>query len=121
MWSASTWSMRLAAVHGALLRMRAAQEHRGRARVIGAGVRALAAGQRVREVADDDDAVAELLERLERLGEREAAAFRRRRPLVHRGAVRDVDAAEAALGQRRGLHQRACRPESSSRAAAAPA
>ena len=99
----------LAAVHGALLGMRAAQEHRRRARVIRAGVRALAAGQRVRQVADDVQAVAEFLERLQRLGELEAAAFRRRRPLVHRRAVRDVDAAEAALRRAPRSAPAACR------------
>jgi hypothetical protein len=100
---------RLAAVHGALLGMRAAEEHRSGSGVIGARIGSLAAGHRMGEVADDRQAIAQLLERLQRLGEGEAAAFRCRHPLVHRRAMRNVDAAEAALRQCGGLHQRGAR------------
>ena len=93
----------LAAVHGALLGMRTAQEHRGRSRMIRAGVRALAARHRVSEVGDDVQAVAEFLERLQRLGELEAAAFLAG---VHLSIVAPCGwAAEAALRERRGVHQ----------------
>ena len=89
-----------AGVDGTFFRMRAAQEDGGGTRVIGAGVRANAAGERMGEITDHADAVAQFFERLQGFGEFEACAFLRRGPFVHRGAVRDVDAAEAALRRR---------------------
>jgi hypothetical protein len=94
-----------AAVHRALLGMRAAQEHRRGAGVIGARVGSFASCHRMSEVGDHGESVAQLVERLQRLGELEAGAFLRGRPLVHRGAVRHVDAAEAALGESGRVHQ----------------
>ena len=85
---------------GATLRHRAGQEHGCGARVVRAGRDVAAAGAchvRMREAADDVDAIAERLERLQDLGEREAGALRRRRPLVHRRAVRDVEARRSAI------------------------
>ena len=52
-------------------------------------------GRLVAEAADDVQLVAERLERLEDRRELEAGALGGRRPLVHDGAVRDVDEAEA--------------------------
>ena len=63
----------------AALGNRAGQEHRRRARVVGArrDIGAAGAGDvRMRQAADDVDALAERLERLQDLGEREAGAFR---------------------------------------------
>ena len=90
-----------------LHRMRAAQEHGGRAHVILGAAGVFAAprrDRRMREVADDAHAIAERLERLQDLGELEPGPVSRRRPLVHRRAVRDVDAAHARL--RRGCRLR---------------
>jgi hypothetical protein len=53
--------------------------------------------------------VAEWLERFQDLGEREAVAFRRRRPLVHRRAVRHVEGGEARLRARGSAPQRRLR------------
>ena len=72
--------------------MRAAQERRGRAVVVGRG--AAPVGLRVFEIADHVDLVVERLERLQDLRELEAGALGRRRPLGHDRAVREVDAAE---------------------------
>ena len=99
----------------AALGHRAGEEHRGRAGVVGAGrhVGAARSGHvRVRQAADDVDVLAERLERLEDLGEREARALGRRRPLVHRGAVRHVEAGEARL--------RAAPPSAAAASAPAP-
>ena len=81
---------------GAGLGERAAQERGGRAVVVGRGAAAI--GQRVLEAADNVDLVVERLERLQDLGQLEPGAGRLRRPLVHDGAVRDVDRAEAGAG-----------------------
>ena len=92
-------------------RMRAAQKHRGRAHVILGPAGVFAAPRRdgcVREIADHVDAIAERRERLQRLRELERRALALRRPLVHRRAVRDVDASEARFRRRgRGGERRA--------------
>ena len=89
--------------------MRAAQKYRRGAHVILGAAGVLTAPRRhrrMREVADDADPLAERLERLQDLGELEAGALLRRRPLVHRRAVRNVDAAQARLRRRRRLRER---------------
>ena len=96
-------------VNRVLLRMHAAQKHRGRTRMIGAGVRSDASRGRMRQVGDDRHAVAEFLERPEDLGELESLAVGGWSPLVHRRAVRHVDAAQPALGGRGGLAERCLR------------
>src|SRR5262249_20759581 len=60
----------------------------------------------MREVGYDVDPVAELLQGLQSLVELEAGPFLRGRPLVHGGAVRNVDAQESALGSSSGLRER---------------
>ena len=52
--------------------MHAAQKHRSRPRMIGAGVGSNASGGRMRQVGHDRNTVAEFLERAEDLGELEA-------------------------------------------------
>jgi hypothetical protein len=82
------------------LRHRACEEHGGGARVIGARGDVGATGasdERMRETADDVETIAIGLEWLQDFGEREASSLRRRRPLVHRRAVRHVDAGEPRL------------------------
>jgi hypothetical protein len=94
-------------------RMRAAQEHRRRAHVV-LGAAGILSGRRgdgsVGQIADHADAIAERFERLQGLGELEGRSLTHRRPLVHRRAVRNVDASETAPGRRRRLRQhRPCR------------
>jgi len=84
-------------MHAALLRARSAEEHGRRTRVIRAGIRAFASGQRMGEVTHDVEAIAELLERLQGFSDFESGSLGGRRPLVHRRAMRHVDAAEAVL------------------------
>ena len=84
-------------------RVSAAQERRRGAIVIRRR-RAAAVRLRVAQIADDVDPLAERRERLQDFRQLEALAGRRRRPLVHRRAVRDVDASQtrAAGGRRLG-------------------
>ena len=96
------------------LRHRAGQEHGRGARVVRARRDVGAAGPgdvRMREAADDVDAIAERLERLQDLGEREAGPLRGRRPLVHRRAVRHVERDEPRLRRCRALPQRRLRAD----------
>ena len=92
--------------------MRAGQEHGRRAHVVLGAARVLAFPRRdlrVRKIADDAELIAKRRERLQDLGELEVLARFRRRPLVHRRAVRDVDAAQTALRPGCGLSERGAR------------
>ena len=73
--------------------------------VIGTSIAIGAAGQRMRQIADHVETFAESLQRLQDLAELEPAPFRRRSPLAHDGAMRDVDARQTCLGRRRRLAQ----------------
>ena len=83
-------------VDGRLFRMSTAQEDRGRTRVVGARIASDSRGLAVRQVAYDHQTVPVFLQRLQNFRELEAAAFLSRSPLVHGGAVRHVDACQAA-------------------------
>ena len=74
------------------LGMCAAQERGGRTVVVGRGATPISL--RLLQTADDVDLTLKCFERLENLGELEAGSLRRRRPLIHDGAVREVDTSE---------------------------
>src|SRR5579871_5232292 len=88
-----------------LLWMGAAEKNSGGAGMVGARIAADAGGLRMRQVAYYDQAISIFLQRLQNLGELEAFALLRGRPLVHCGAVRDIDASEPSAGIRRRLCQ----------------
>ena len=87
------------------LRVGAAQEGGGRAIVVG-GRRSPTVRLRVAEIADDVHLAVKRFERLENLRQLEAGAVGRRRPLVHRRAVRHINAGEARPPFGRRLRQR---------------
>ena len=123
--AAATWSTVVPTYASfALDRMRAAQEHGRRARVVLGAARVLARPRRhgpVRQVADDGDADRGTARAACRISENsKSVPVGGRRPLVHRGAVRDVDARRAGSSAWPPSAPARCRPESSSRAAAAP-
>ena len=60
----------------------------------------------VADVADDGELIAERRERLEDRAQLEVAAGRRRRPLLHDRAVREVEEPQPRLRRRRGVRER---------------
>src|SRR5207249_5267956 len=71
------------------------EEDRSRARVLGSGIGALRAG--VSEIRHDTRLGAVFFEWSKTLGELKISSFRRRRPLIHRRAMWDINAAEPRL------------------------
>src|ERR1700685_3695658 len=59
----------------------------------------------MRQITDHANAVSQFFERLEGFGKLERGTFLDGGPFVHRGAVRDINAAESGLGNRGRLAQ----------------
>src|SRR5215831_12261713 len=86
--------------------MGAAQKNRGGTGVVSACIRPNSAGSGMSQVAHYANTVAKLFERLQAFREFKPGAHLRGSPFVHRGAMRDIDAAKAALGKRGRLSKR---------------
>src|SRR5262249_32991555 len=85
--------------------VRAAQKCRSRTRVVRSG-RTAAIGLRMTHIADDVDAIAEQLQQLKNFRKFKVRSFAFRSPLVHGGAVREVNGAESRLSCRGRLPHR---------------
>ncbi len=90
--------------NGIFLRLPATEKNGSGARMFGSGVRP--GRSLMGQIADDAEAIAIFFERAERFGELKILAFARRRPLVHGGAMRNVEAAETGLRNRRRVPER---------------
>src|SRR5262249_25985414 len=93
---------------GVLMRHAAREENRGRTRVLGAGI---GAGCRLMsKIAHHTDTIPVLFKRAEAFGELKILSFSSGCPFVHRCAVRNIEASQTRLWDRRRVFQgRLCR------------